>query len=89
MSYNQKDRVCVLGEIACDVAAMHPEYMLMVFRFEITVDCIIWKPKSDPFPSRTIYTRHVTYTYTEALCDKQVGPDFLIGHCRADYFSFF
>ena len=36
MSYNQKDHLCVLGEFASDVAVRHPEYMLMVFRSEIT-----------------------------------------------------
>ena len=88
MSYNQKDHLCVLGEFASDVAVRHPEYMLMVFRSDHW-DRIIWKPKSGPFHSRTIYTRHVTYTYTEALCGKQAGPDFLIGHGGADYFSYF
>ena len=86
MSYNPIDRVCTLGEIPCDVAVSHPNYLLMVFRAAISVDCIIWANKSYPFPSRTVYT---IFTYPEALCGKQVGSDFLIGHGRGDQLSYF
>ena len=86
MSYNPIDRVCTLGEIPCNVAVSHPNYMLMVFRVELSVDCIIWEPKSFPFPDRTVY---YISTYPQAVCGKQVGSDFLIGHGRGDHNSYF
>ena len=86
MSYNPIDRVCTLGEIPCVVAERLQNYMLIVFRAEIIVGCIIWEPKSHPFPSRTVY---YTFIYAEALCGKQVGSDFLIGHGRGDHLCYF
>ena len=86
MSYNPTDRVCTLGEIPCDVAVSHPNYMLMVFRERISVDCIIWELKSYPFPRHTVYS---IFDYPEALCGKLVGSDFLIGHGRGDHLSYF
>ena len=87
MSYNTKDCMCMLGDTLCDVAVRHPDYLLMVFRSKETVDCIIWKHKSVPLPSRTLYTYSTIYQI--ALCGKQVGPDFLIGQGRADHYSYF
>ena len=80
MSYNPTDRICILGEIPCDVAVSHPHYMLMVFRAEFSVDCSIWLPKENPFPSRTVNTK-IGIAH-EAVSGKQVGADFLIGHGR-------
>ena len=77
MNYNPNDRVCVLGEHTCHVADSHPDYMLMVFRPQFSVECAIWKPKSNPLPSRTVDT-HIGMH--EALSRKQIGTDVLIGH---------
>ena len=77
MSYNTKYRICLLGETPCVVATSHPDYMLMIFRSNLDIDPIIWKPKSNPLPARTVDTR---VTRHEALCRTQDGDDLLIGH---------
>ena len=79
LSYNQRDRFCMLGEIPCNVAETHTAYMLMVFKPNLSGDCSIWKPKSDPLPSRTIDTHLGGH---RALCRKQIGSSILIGHGR-------
>ena len=75
LSYNQRDRFCMLGEIPCNVAENHTGYMLMVFKPSVSEDCIIWK--SDPLPSRTVDSHLGDH---EALCRKNIEPSILIGH---------
>ena len=86
MNYNPKDRVCLLGETTCNAADSHPNYMLMVFRHKFDVECAIWKPKSDPLPSRTVDTRIGKH---EALCSMKIGTDILIGHSTPSYKCYF
>ena len=75
LSYNQRDRFCMLGEIPCNVAENHTGYMLMVFKPSVSEDCIIWK--SDPLPSRTVDSHLGDH---EALCRKNIETSILIGH---------
>ena len=79
LSYNQRDRFCMLGEIPCNVAQNHTNYMLMVFKPSVSENCSIWKPKSDPLPSRTVDTHLGDH---EALCRKKIGTSILIGRGR-------
>ena len=79
LSYNQRGRFSMLGEIPCNVAETHTAYMLMVFKPTLSGDCSIWKPKSDPLPSRTVDTHLGDH---EALCRKKIGSSILIGHGR-------
>ena len=82
MSYNPTDRVCILGDVACDVAVRQPNYMLMVFRAEFSLDCSVWRPKTNPFSARTVDTR--VGNLHEAVSGKQVEVDFLVGHGRPE-----
>ena len=79
LSYNQRDRFCMLGEIPCDVAENHTGYMLMVFKPNVSEVCSIWKPKSKPLPSHTVDTHVGDH---EALCRKKIGTTILIDHGR-------
>ena len=88
LSYNQRDRFCMLGEIPCNVAETHTGYMLMVFKPSVSEDCSLWKPNSDPLPSRTVGSHLGDH---EALCHKKIETSILIGHGipseRAKYFE--
>ena len=79
LSYNQNERFCVLGEIACSVADSDPNYMLMVFRPNISEDCSIWKPTSNPLSSRTVDRQDEE---NKKLCCKNNGTNIYFGHCR-------
>ena len=86
MSYNRKDRVCILGATPCDVAMNHPNYMLMVFRADPTKECVVWKRNSSPLPNRAVETR---LTARKALGRKQIGSDIFIGHGSPNNYAFF
>ena len=85
MSYNKKERNCILGEVPCAVAANHSDYVLTVFRQNLTIDPTIRKPKSDPLPARTVDT-HVTLH--EAVCIMEIGEDIFIGHGEPHWLCF-
>ena len=80
LSYNQRDRVCLLIDSPCDVAEADLDYMMMVFREDPSEKCDVWQSwQSNTFPSRVIETRFGAH---EGLTRLQIGSDLLTGRGR-------
>ena len=75
MSYNPVTSACLLTEQPCVKAEKHDDFMLMIFRHQEHVDCVVWvRDRYGVMPDRML-----TGPDDAQIGRIKVGSDFLVG----------